>query len=88
MPQAGLVRALDAIAALSGDRPGGYRAPVYHLTNGTPTLTADHAEGFRRAGKLRTLAFPAYSGRQTWRRADLRPNQPDFTCPLRAASCQ
>ena len=26
---------------------------------------ADHAEGLRRAGQLRTLAFPAYSGRQT-----------------------
>ncbi|MDP3339336.1 polysaccharide deacetylase [Frigidibacter sp.] len=36
-----LDRALDAMAAFSGYRPRGYRAPVYLLTNDTPALIAD-----------------------------------------------
>jgi peptidoglycan-N-acetylglucosamine deacetylase len=36
-----LDRAIDAIAAFSGYRPRGYRAPVYQLTNDTPALLKD-----------------------------------------------
>lgn len=36
-----LDRAIDALAAFSGYRPRGYRAPVYALTNDTPALIAD-----------------------------------------------
>lgn len=36
-----LDRSLDAMVAFSGYRPKGYRAPVYILTNDTPTLIAD-----------------------------------------------
>jgi peptidoglycan-N-acetylglucosamine deacetylase len=36
-----LDRALEALAAFSGYRPRGYRAPVYQLTNDTPALLKD-----------------------------------------------
>lgn len=36
-----LDRAMEALAAFSGTRPRGYRAPVYQLTNDTPGLLAD-----------------------------------------------